>query len=51
MLAAMASRERTRTQWAELLESVGLEIETIRTYAPSVDESTSIMTVVHKADY
>lgn len=44
MVAALASIERTRTQWAELLASVGLEIANIRTYTPSVYES--IMTVV-----
>ena len=47
MMAALASRERTRTQWAELLGSVGLEIVAIRTYTPSIYES--IMTVVKKA--
>lgn len=49
MMAALASIERTRTQWAKLLESVGLEIAAIRTYTPSIDES--IMTVVRKAEH
>lgn len=51
MMAALASRERTRTrtQWAEWLGSVGLEIAAIRTYTPSVYES--IMTVVRRASH
>lgn len=45
-MAAMAARERTRTQWAELLGSVGLEIEAVRTYLPV--EAYSVMTVGRK---
>ena len=46
MMAGLAAKERTRAQWAELLGSVGLEIEKVRTYAPFVEES--VMTVVRK---
>ena len=47
MMAALGARERTRTQWTVLLDSVGLEIAATRTYTPSVNES--IMTVVRKS--
>ena len=43
MMAALASRERTRTQWVELLGSVGLEIVAIHTYTPSIYESIMIV--------
>ena len=46
MMAALASIERTRTMWADLLDSVGLKIEKVLTYTPSIYES--IMTVVRK---
>ena len=43
MMAALASRGRTRTQWAEFLGSVGLEIVATRTYTAFVYKC--IMTV------
>ena len=46
MMAAMGARERTRTQWVELLDSVGLEFEAVRTYGPVARES--VMTVGRK---
>ena len=46
MMAALASIERTETMWAELLDSIGLKIEKVLTYTPSIHES--IMTVVRK---
>lgn len=46
MMATLASIERTKTMWADLLDSVGLKIEKVLTYTPSVYES--IMTVVRK---
>ena len=46
MMAALASIERTKTMWADLLDSVGLKIEKILTYTPSLSES--VMTVVRK---
>lgn len=39
MMAALASWERTRSQWTDLLGSVGLKIADIYTYTPSVYES------------
>lgn len=48
VMASLASRERTYTQWVELLGSVGLEIAKTRTYMPSVYHS--IITVVRKPD-
>ena len=46
MMAAVGARERTRAQWTELLDSVGLEIEAVRTYLPFAGES--VMTVVRR---
>ena len=46
MMAAMASIERTKAQWARLLDSVDLKIAEVYTYTPSIYES--IMTVVRK---
>ena len=46
MMAALAAIERTRTQWVDLLGSVGLRIADVYTYTPSVYES--IMTVIRK---
>lgn len=46
MMAALASIERTQTQWSDLLASVGLKIAKVHTYTPSIYES--IMTVVRK---
>ena len=46
VMAAMGARERTRTQWAELLDSVGLVIEAVRTYLPVSEQS--VMTVGRK---
>ncbi|KAL2050995.1 hypothetical protein ABVK25_008741 [Lepraria finkii] len=46
MMASLASIERTKTMWADLLDSVGLKIEKVLTYTPSVYES--IMTVIRK---
>ena len=47
MMAAVGCRQRTRTQWAELLKSVALEIEAVRCYVAYAGES--VMTV--KLDY
>ena len=46
MMVFLASVERTRTQWAELLDSVRLRIKDVHMYLPSVYES--IITVVRK---
>lgn len=46
MMAALASIERTKSMWADLLDSVGLKIQKVLTYTPSVYES--IITVVRK---
>ena len=46
MMAALASIERTKAQWARLLDSVDLRIVEVYTYTPSIYES--IMTVVRK---
>lgn len=46
MMAALASRERTYSQWTDLLESVGLHITDVYTYQPSIYES--VMRVVRK---
>ena len=46
MMAALASIERTRSMWADLLDSVGLKIEKALTYTPSIYET--VMTVVRK---
>ena len=44
MMSALASMERTYSQWAVLLGSVGLKIANVYTYTPSVYES--VMCVV-----
>ena len=44
MMSALASMERTRSQWAALLGSVGLKIADVYTYTPSIYES--VMRVV-----
>ena len=46
LMALMGSRERTRTQWALLLDSVGLAIEALRTYVPFSEDS--VITVAQK---
>ena len=46
MMCACGSRERTRTQWQELLDSIGLKISKISFYKPSHFES--VMAVVPK---
>ena len=45
-MAVLASVERTRRQWTELLDSVGLKIRDLHEYTPSVH--WSILTVVPK---
>lgn len=39
MMCAFGARERTETQWLEILESVGLKITKKLTYKPAVYES------------
>ena len=46
MMASLGSIERTKSMWADLLDSVGLKIEKILIYTPSIYES--VMTVVRK---
>ncbi|KAI4287906.1 MAG: hypothetical protein L6R35_002829 [Caloplaca aegaea] len=46
MMAGLASWERTHSQWAELLGSIGLKIAKTYTYTPSVYES--VMHVVRE---
>jgi demethylsterigmatocystin 6-O-methyltransferase len=46
MMSSVAARERTIGAWKELLESVGLVIEGVWTYTPSVHES--VMTIKRK---
>ena len=46
MMAVHASIERTKAQWAHLMDSVDLKIAEVYTYTPSIYES--IMTVVRK---
>ena len=46
MMALLAAVERTRTQWAELLDSVGLKIKKVHIYSPSVYEG--VITVVRQ---
>lgn len=46
MMAILGARERTQTQWAEMLGSVGLKIAKVYTYAPLTSES--VMAVVRK---
>lgn len=46
MMSALAAIERTRNDWADLLDSVGLTILETLTYTPSVYES--VMVVVRK---
>ena len=43
MMASLASQERTRGQWNELLESAGLEMSEAYTYNPSMYESVMIV--------
>lgn len=46
MMTALASRERTYSQWTALLESVDLKIEKVYTYTPAIYES--VIHVVRK---
>ena len=46
MMASCASIERTKSMWADLLDSVGLKIEKALTYTPSIYET--VMTVLRK---
>lgn len=43
MMTALASIERTQSQWAALLDSVGLKISKTFTYTPSVYESIMVI--------
>ena len=46
MMCAAASRERTKSQWQNLLESVGLEVQKSLVYNPAMYET--VMAVVRK---
>jgi demethylsterigmatocystin 6-O-methyltransferase len=39
MMASIASRERTKEQWLNLLETAGLKVNQIYTYRPSTGDS------------
>ncbi|KAE9369977.1 S-adenosyl-L-methionine-dependent methyltransferase [Stipitochalara longipes BDJ] len=43
MMACVAARERTRSEWEKLLGSVGLVVEEVWTYTPSVYESVMLV--------
>jgi len=43
MMASLAARERTRSEWGVLLGSVGLVIDEVWTYTPSVYESVIVV--------
>ena len=43
MMASVAARERTRSEWETLLWSVGLVVEKVWTYTPSVYESVILV--------
>ncbi|KAK0506920.1 hypothetical protein JMJ35_010620 [Cladonia borealis] len=46
MMASCASIERTKSMWADLLDSVGLKVEKALIYTPSIYET--VMTVVRE---
>ncbi|GAB1212356.1 hypothetical protein ATERTT37_001494 [Aspergillus terreus] len=48
MLAWLASQERTRTQWEELLKSVGMEIVDVYAHRPSAYESLIVVRVANE---
>jgi demethylsterigmatocystin 6-O-methyltransferase len=43
MMVSTAACERTRNEWEKLLESVGLVVEGVWTYTPSVYESVMLV--------
>jgi demethylsterigmatocystin 6-O-methyltransferase len=48
MLAWLASQERTRTQWEELLKSAGMEIVDVYAHRPSAYESLIVVRVANE---